>query len=249
MNSRLLRPCICLLVVGASSLVCFALSKIYDNTERFENPDMPPELVSAINENRRVFGYSRYPETKFYFEGKAAEVNGCLLLLSKAEGLSLSVCFVPEAGAVTKSSFVAPGVRHATRDAIRYNWSIEIEELRAARVESQPVESDKWPRWWVTVRVHLADGLRLEEVELPVQFWAKIGGQLSEFVEGHNARREETWEGSGVVASTRPTTLKVLGEGGLFGSGPSPAVSMPASGPSPATQGGEGNDLPPTRAE
>ncbi len=187
------------------------------NDKPVEANALPPELLKAINDFPRVYGYF-YRTGQFYFKGDTAALNKFLATLAKLspDKYTLTARLTTEGGEgqkISKSSDTPDAA-----EKFSYNWHLSLHTIYI--MKNNKIVDEEFRD--IAVDICVRGDIDLARLELPAAFKAEVSGRLNDFVGGHNARRADK------DAQTQPTTEKRLTAAG--------AVFGPAASEAPLTR-------------
>jgi hypothetical protein len=181
----------------------------------FEREGIPKEVVAAINKAKRVREVQRQASTSLCFEGDTTELNEFLAAMAKmknADNPILTVTLIPEPGKSEEA------VGHpAGPEEFHYNWALDFiycPIFENGRQTGMGI-------YRVDVAVHVVGKIEVEKLAIPIAFEASVGGRISELVEQHKQRREDTI--ASTQPDTRPTIYEAKSGASVFGSATEPS--------------------------
>ena len=135
-----------------------------------------------------VGGWASDHGTVSYFRGDTTMLNGQLALLANGTPPPPSVKLVLHAGASAVDNpeeTLIRGFDDQTRDQISIDWSVQkscpFDNVRTGRCKCDEQR--------VTVHIWVANGIRLNDLIVPADFFVESAGEIDEFVKGHAVQK------------------------------------------------------------
>ena len=220
--------------IGMGCMIAYGLWGAFPNDQPITDAAIPKEILAAVNAQRRVYAYASYPYMAVYFEGDAADLNKFLREAAgarRAKSIWLEAEFEFEEGSSVSPDALTP-IGEVPRDGstVKFDWSLGVEQT-VPELATWPYGSDDGKaaeQLMVTVHIPLKGRIRLDQVKLPLEYEAKMGGRLAEFVALHNERRTKRPGGQGaILRDLEPTTTELLPRPGGLGIGTSRPAPLP----------------------
>ena len=199
-----------------------ALSVELANDEVYQNDELPPSVVKAINVPKRVYAFLRGGgeayvkfEHEFYFKGDTRQLNAMLEAMAplvKVKESQLTAKIIPGPGRDSKWS----GLGSEEKEFV-FNWSVRIAQTivygTVAKEGGQTKDGreitsfelkETGTAWRVGVEIHVDGDIDLGHLRLPLAYEVSAGGRIADFVELHKSRRQKD-PGGRVECHTTPT--------------------------------------------
>jgi len=195
--------CIAVVLAGDPGRVCSNGLKDKADPNQF-----PEKVLALVNDFGQICARAHRMETAIYYAGDCKGLNRFLKKLSALRGAFYMECvfMYDDGGGEKRSGTASVGKNRGGEPPVRPDWHMHVFKERV-----KDMETLRWSvQWVVSVVIPVKGGVKIEDVELPITFRAKVGGRVSEFVEKHNTRRDAMEGTTNDGESAKATTFRMI---------------------------------------